>query len=41
MLVAATGLEVLALRAWIWSVRRNRPLETSELNRLRRLSERL
>jgi hypothetical protein len=41
MLVAATCLVVLALRAWIWSAGRNRPLEQSEVNRLRRLSERL
>ena len=41
MLVAATCLVVLAVRALIWSAGRNRPLETSELNRLRRLSERL
>lgn len=41
MLVAATCLVVFAVRAWIWSAGRNRPLEQSDLNRLRRLSEKL
>jgi len=41
MLVASACLAVFGVTAWIGFARRNRPLEYTELRRLRRSSEKL
>jgi hypothetical protein len=41
MIVASTCLAVFVLTAWIRSAGRDRPLERSEVDRIRRFSEKM